>query len=86
LTVTVQRLRSVLQAQPSLAKTVRDDQTALFCLLDKDEELAIEIAELLLAHGADPSFKNSAGLTAAAEAERNGMDALAQLLSDAPRP
>jgi hypothetical protein len=81
----VERLRSLLQAQPLLAKTVRDDQTALFCLSDKDEELAIEIAELLLAHGADPSVKNSARLTAADEAERNGMDALAQLLSDAPR-
>jgi ankyrin repeat protein len=79
----VERLRALLQAQPSLAKTVRDDQTALFCLPNKDEELAIEIAELLLAHGADPSFKNSAGLTAAGAAERNGMDALAQLLRDA---
>jgi uncharacterized protein len=81
-----ERLRALLQAQPSLAKTVRDEQTALFCLPNKDEELAIEIAELLLTHGADPSFKNRAGLTAADEAERNGMDALAQLLSDAPRP
>ena len=70
---------------PARVIGVRDDQTALFCLPDKDEELAIEIAELLLAHGADPSFKSSVGQTAADVAERNGFDALAQLLSDALR-
>jgi len=79
----VERLRSLLHAQPTLAKTLRDDRTALFCLPEGDEDLAIEIAELLLFHGADPSFKNSKGLTAADQAERNGMDALAQLLRDA---
>lgn len=78
----VERLRSLLYGQPSLAKMLRDDRTALFCLPAKDEDLAIEIAELLLSHGADPSFTNSKGLTAADEAERNGMDALAQLLRD----
>jgi ankyrin repeat protein len=81
----VERLRSVLNAQPSLAKALRGDRTALFCLPEKDEDLAIEIAELLLSHGADPSFKNSKGRSAAEEAERNGMDALAQLLCDARR-
>lgn len=79
----VERLRSLLHAQPTLAKTLRDDRTALFCLPERDEDLAIEIAELLLSHGADPSFENSKGLTAADEVERNGMDALAQLLRDA---
>jgi len=79
----VARLRSLLDAQPSLAKTLRQDRTALFCLPEKDEELAIEITELLLSHGADPNFKSSKGLTAADQAERNGMDALAQILRDA---
>lgn len=79
----VERLRSLLQAQPSLAKALREDRTALFCLPEKDEDLAIEIAELLLLHGADPNFKNSKRLTAADQAERNGMDALAQILRDA---
>jgi ankyrin repeat protein len=81
----VERLRSLLSAQPPLAKLRSNDQTALFCLPESDEDSAIEIAELLLSHGADPSFRNSKGLTAADEAERNGMDALAQLLRDAPR-
>jgi ankyrin repeat protein len=79
----VERLRSLLSAQPSLAKIRSNDQTALFCLPERDEDAAIEIAELLLAHGADPGFRNSKGLTAADQAERNGMDALAQLLRDA---
>ncbi len=81
----VDRLRSLLHARPTLAKTLRDDRTALFRLPERDEDLAIEIAELLLSHGTDPSFKNREGLTAADEAERNGMDALAQLLRDAHR-
>lgn len=79
----IERLRSLLDAQPSLAKMAHDDRTALFCLPEKDEDLAIEIAELLLARGADPSFANSEGLTAADEAEQNGMDTLAQILRDA---
>lgn len=79
----VERLRSLLREQPALAKTLHNDRTALFCLPEGDEDLAIEIAEQLLSHGADARFKNSKGLTAADEAERNGMDALAQLLRDA---
>ena len=81
----VERLRSLLRKQPALAKTLRDDRTALFCLPERDENLAIEIAELLVSHGADPTFRNSKGLTAADEAERNGMEAAAQLLRDARR-
>ncbi len=79
----IERLRALLQAQPALAATLRGDQVALFCLPQKDEDAAMEIAELLLAHGADPTFANTKGLTAADEAEQRGMDALAQLLRDA---
>ena len=52
---------------------------------DADEDLAMEMAELLLSRGADASFKNSAGRTAADEAERDGMDSLAELLRAATR-
>lgn len=79
----MERLQSLLEEQPSLAKTQRDGRSALFFLSEKDEDVAIEIAKLLLSHGADPGFKNSKGLTAEDEAERNGMDAVAQLLRDA---
>lgn len=79
----VDRLRSLLRGQPTLANTLHSDRTALFCLPEEDEDLAIEIADLLLSHGADARFKNGKGVTAADEAERNGMDALAQFLRDA---
>ena len=81
----LERLRSLLDSQPSLAKTLHNDRTALFFLSEADENLAIGIAELLLSHGADPGYASQQGLTAADEAERNGMDALAQLLRDAQR-
>lgn len=76
----VDRVRWLLDEQPSLAKTTRGGETALFCLPDSDEALAIELAELLLFRGADARLKNSSGLTAADAAERKGMDALAELL------
>ena len=81
----LERLRSVLDSEPSLAKTLHNDRTTLFYLSEADENLAIGIAELLLSHGADPDHANQQGLTAAGEAERNGMDALAQVLRDAQR-
>lgn len=56
----VSRLRSVLDAQPSLAQTVRNDATPLFRPSEADEHLGIEIAELLLARGANPKFKKQA--------------------------
>jgi hypothetical protein len=81
----VDRVRALLDAQPTLAKTVQSSETALFCLPETDEDLAVELAQLLLSRGADPTFKNSAGRTAADEAERKGMDALADLLRSVPR-
>ena len=79
----LERLRTVLDAEPALAKSVRNDRTALFFQHANDEDLAIEIARLLLNHGADASFVTHEGMTASSQAERNGMDALAQLLNDA---
>jgi uncharacterized protein len=79
----VARVRSLLDAQPSLVNRIQNAQTALFCLPDQDEDLAIEVAELLLSRGADASIRNSAGRTAADEAERNGMDEVADLLRSA---
>ena len=61
----------------------QNDRTALFSLPEADEDLAIAIAELLLSHGADAGHADRQGRTAADEAERNGMDALAQVLRDA---
>lgn len=79
----VDRVRSLLDAQPSLAKAVRNAQTALFYLPAAYEDVALELAELLLSHGADVSVRNSTGRTAADEAEHNGLDAVADLLRSA---
>lgn len=78
----IERLRALLSAQPTLAREIRNDRTLLFCLPQKNEDLAIEVAELLLSHGAEPSFKTTSGLTAAEEAERQGLDSLAEFLRD----
>jgi ankyrin repeat protein len=74
------RVRSLLTAEPSLAKMTPQGETSLFYLPDTDEDLAIEMAQLLLSYGVDTSLKNSAGRTAADEVERKGMDALAEML------
>jgi ankyrin repeat protein len=62
-----------LRADPSLAKvTARDGTTPLWWLPD-DETRAIQIVELLLAHGADPASPNPTGKTAADWARERGM-------------
>jgi len=70
----VGRLTELLGAAPSLASVVtRGGEVPLFALPD-DDELASEVVELLLAHGADPSAKNSAGLTPAEAAKKRGLE------------
>jgi uncharacterized protein len=80
----VRRLREVLDTAPRLATDFDGDETPLFYLPD-DEQRAAEVVELLLAHGADPSIRNKAGLTAAQVALRRGLDAAATNLRTAER-
>ena len=76
----VERLRGVLAAEPELARVkTANDGTPLMWLPD-DEGRAIEIVEMLLANGADPTTKNKDGQTAADRAERRGLFAVAELL------
>lgn len=75
----VDRLRQVLTAEPELARAVNWSITPLFCL-PEDDDRAVEIVELLLASGADPTIRNSSGQTAQECAERRGLDAAADLL------
>lgn len=75
----LERLRQLLAAEPELARTVRENETPLF-RLPNDEDRAVEIVELLLAHGADPKVRNGSGQTAADCAEKRGLDAAADLL------
>ena len=49
----VARLRELFAEDPKLARTT-DDRASPFFALPEDEDRAFEIAELLLASGADP--------------------------------
>jgi len=70
----VERLAELLAADRSLASAItRGGEVPLFALPD-DDERAFEVAELLLAHGADPSVKNAAGITAAEAAKKRGLE------------
>jgi hypothetical protein len=74
----IERLRELTAADPSFLKL--STGTLLFCLPPGDER-ALRVAEFLLEHGVDPLVKNEAGLTAAENADRAGLDAVADLLS-----
>lgn len=86
----IERLRALLSAEPGLAKAVKDGGTPLMWLPD-DDARAKEIAELLLANGADPSIKSNScgwgnafgqpeGTTAADYARKRGLYDTAELL------
>jgi ankyrin repeat protein len=76
------RLEAVLDADLSLAnhRLAEDDcPTPLFCLPDDDDQ-AVEVARILLAHGADPTARNTAGRTPADAARVRGLDEAAELM------
>jgi ankyrin repeat protein len=74
----VERLGALLAADPKLARTI-DANGSLLAYLPADEDRALETAELLLAHGADPLVKGKEG-NAIEIAERRGLEAVAKLL------
>jgi hypothetical protein len=77
----VDRVRTILAEDPSLARVSSPNGiTPLFWLPD-DDAVAMEIVELLLAAGADPSKKSKDGTTAADWARRRGMRDVAARLS-----
>ncbi|MGI8784298.1 MAG: ankyrin repeat domain-containing protein [Acidobacteriota bacterium] len=78
-TANVERLREVLKAEPRLA-TLGGFETPPLMWLPDDEALAIEIVELFLSHGADPTIRNMQGMTAADLASKRGLDDVAELL------
>jgi len=80
----VERLRELISETPDLAKADRNGSPLLMWFTE-DEERAKETVELLVAHGADPTRRNSEGLTAADWAERRGLYDVAELLHSLER-
>lgn len=78
----VERLREVLDKEPRLARSAGEYETPLMWLAP-DEGRALEIAEMLVANGADPGVANRQGQTAADLAERRGMSRVAAFLREA---
>ena len=77
----VERLREVLAEQPDLANTLNPrGYTPLFMLPD-DEEAAAQVAETLLAAGADRNARNPEGKTAEQVARGRGLDEAADVLA-----
>jgi uncharacterized protein len=76
----VERLRALLIEEPTLARIATASGEALLMWLPDDEATARAIAELLLAHGADPSIRSADGTTAADRLRARGMDELAEVL------
>lgn len=79
----VSRLRELFAEDPALAKLTNKNGSLFFYLPD-DEDLAIEIAELLLSYDADPNVKNHEGLNAMQCLERRGLEDVAELLASKP--
>jgi ankyrin repeat protein len=78
------RLREVLRAEPARAWVQEEGWTPLMWL-PADESRALEIATLLLTHGADPRSRNGNGDTAADIARRRALDSVADLLDGSAR-
>jgi uncharacterized protein len=83
----VDRLRELLAEQPERARAMDDSETLLMWLPPDDERTAMQVAKLLLEHGADRTVRDRNGMTAADRAERNAMFEVARLLRalDAPK-
>jgi len=77
-----ERLRELFAEDPGLANAVTPEAgtTPLFCL-PGDEDAAVEMTTLLIAHGADPNILNKDGLTAEQAARKRGLIDAADLLA-----
>jgi len=76
----VDRVREILREQPELARQVTAEGITPLWWLPDEETKAMELVDLLIAAGADPSARNTAGRTAADWARRRGMLDLAARL------
>jgi len=79
----VDRLREVLAAESELAKSVSSDGITPLWWLPDDEAKALEIVDMLIAHGANPSSRSKTGSTAKDWALKRGMLEVAAKLTAA---
>ncbi len=78
----LERLEAVLRAAPGMSNLRLPDEVAptpLFCLPD-DPDLAVDVARILLAHGADPTLRDGKGCSAIDVAREHDFDAAADLM------
>ncbi len=78
-----ERLQVVLDENPARARVDWDTWSPLLWLPPFDESLALRIAQMLVAHGADPHRRDSNGATPASRAEAIGMMRVAAWLRQA---
>jgi ankyrin repeat protein len=79
----IDRLREVLAAEPQRATEIGPHGSTLLWHLPNDEERALQVVELLLAYGADPSVKGEDGTMAADSARALGQQRIAERLERA---
>jgi ankyrin repeat protein len=79
----VDRLRLVLAEEPARAREISGNGFTPLWWLPNDAVTAVEIATLLLAHGADPAVRSKDGTTAAEAARLRGLDEAADLIDAA---
>jgi ankyrin repeat protein len=77
----VDRVRELLRKEPDLAKQSDSEGITPLWWLPDDDAKAMELVELLLAAGADPAKRNTAGRTAADWARKRGMVDIARRLA-----
>ena len=77
----VDRLRELLAADPTLAKSAHPSGDTPLMRLPDDEARAAEIVELFLGYGSDPARRNGDGRTAADLANERGMFDIAARLT-----
>jgi ankyrin repeat protein len=82
----VDRVREILAEDPSRARVVNNEGHTPLWWLPDDEAKAMQIVELLLSAGADPSAKSKQGGSAADWARRRGMREVATRLDEAAAP
>ena len=77
------RLGELFAAEPGLVNVrhVQSGCTPLFWL-PEDEEAALDMAEFLLEHGADPNIRDAEGLTAEDRLRRRGWIEVAEFLRE----